>query len=163
MSSFKQLQVFKPTVKPGGQLVTESNLYWKDFDFPTVINEYGGINHLSVSSSRPHYVAATHASRVHLYDLETKTSVKSFSFSENAYSASFRQDSKLMCVGFESNHVKIYPLFDEQQKDISADLDVVGDEEVTAGAATTAKPKKRPLRKFDDHLGYHICFVSYMK
>lgn len=62
MSTFKQLQMFKSS-KPG-QAVTESSLYWKEFDFPTVINEYGGINNISVSATRPYYVAATHASRV---------------------------------------------------------------------------------------------------
>lgn len=80
--------------------------------------------------------------------MASKSSIKSYSFSENVYSASFRSDAKLMCVGFESNHVKVYPLFDEQQKDV--DLDAV-DESGESGVTT--KPKKRPLRKFDDHLG----------
>lgn len=85
--------------------------------------------------------------KVHIYDLETKSSVKSYSFSENVYSASFRSDGKLMCVGFDSNHVKVYPLFDEQQKDV--DLENIDEAENTSAS----KPKKRPLRKFDDHLG----------
>lgn len=84
---------------------------------------------------------------MHIYDLATKSSVKSYSFSENVYCASFRADSKLMCVGFESNHVKVYPLFDEQQKDV--DLENLDEGESNTGG----KPKKRPLRKFDDHLG----------
>lgn len=91
--------------------------------------------------------------QVHIYDLNTKTSIKSYSFSENVYSASFRDDGKLMCLGFENNNVKVYPLFDEKD----ADLVDAGDEmsEVAAGAS---KPKKRPLRKFDDHLGpVHVC------
>lgn len=87
---------------------------------------------------------------MHIYDLETKSSIKSYSFSENVYSASFRSDAKLMCVGFESNNAKVYPLFDEQQKD--ADLENLDEGEAT----TTSKPKKRPLRKFDDHLGLEI-------
>lgn len=150
MSSFKQVQALKPT--KGAQAVSEQTLYWKDFEFPTVINEYGGINHISVSSVKPYYVAATHASRVHIYDLATKSSVKSYSFSENVFSASFRSDAKLMCVGFESNHVKVYPLFDEQQKDV--DLEMLDETGAGAeGGGATAKPKKRPLRKFDDHLG----------
>jgi len=78
---------------------------------------------------------------VHLYDSLTKTSIKSFSFSENAYSASFRSDGKLMCIGFESNCAKVYPLLEDQQKE---------DLEESDG---TNKPKKRPLRKFEDHLG----------
>lgn len=93
---------------------------------------------------------------MHIYDLASKSAVKSFSFSENVFSASFRMDAKLMCVGFESNHVKVYPLFDEQQKD--ADLDMV-EGEGGENNNTTSKPKKRPLRKFDDHLGYDHDFI----
>ena len=62
MSSFKQLQVFK--APKAGQVVSENTQYWKEFEFPTVINEYGGINNISVSAVKPFYVAATHASRV---------------------------------------------------------------------------------------------------
>jgi hypothetical protein len=63
MSSFKQVQVLKQP-KPG-QILSDSALYWKNYEFPTVINEYGGINHISVSSAKPNYIAATHASRVY--------------------------------------------------------------------------------------------------
>jgi U3 small nucleolar RNA-associated protein 15 len=147
MSSFKQIQIFKQP-KPG-QILSDSALYWKDYEFPTVINEYGGINHICASQVKPFYVAATHASRVHIYDSSTKTSIKSFSFSENAYSANFRDDGKLMCIGFESNCAKVYPLLEDQKMD-----QFDADESVT----TTSKPTKRPLRKFEDHLGpVHVC------
>lgn len=62
MSSFKQIQILKQP-KPG-QVLTDSASYWKDYEFPTVINEYGGINHIDVSPLKPNYVVATHASRV---------------------------------------------------------------------------------------------------
>lgn len=62
MSSFKQTQILKQP-KPG-QILNESAQYWKDFEFPTVINEYGGINQIDVSKVKPNYVVATHASRV---------------------------------------------------------------------------------------------------
>ena len=72
--------------------------------------------------------------------------MKSFSFSENAYSANFRDDGKLMCIGFESNCAKVYPLLEDQNKD---QLDI---DETESSAVN--KPKKRPLRKFEDHLGW---------
>ena len=50
-----------------------------------------------------------------------------------------------MCVGFETNNVKIYPIMEEQQKEL--------DLEEMENSTTASKPKKRPLRKFDDHLG----------
>ena len=62
MSQFKQIQVLK-TPKPG-QVLSDSALYWKNFEFPTMINEYGGINHIDVSNLKPNFIAATHASRV---------------------------------------------------------------------------------------------------
>ena len=69
--------------------------------------------------------------------------MKSFSFSENVYSASFRDDGKLMCAGFESNNARVYPLFGEDTVQDMNDAD--------SNAAT--KIKKTPLRKFEDHLG----------
>jgi hypothetical protein len=99
---------------------------------------------------KPNFVAATHGSRIHIYDSQNKVSIKNFTFSENAYSASFRDDGKLMCVGFESNNAKVYPLLDDQSVENSQFNE--GEE----GANTESggsKPKKRPLRKFEDHLG----------
>lgn len=151
MSSYKQVQVLKQT--KSGQAVSDTTLYWKNFEFPTVINEYGGINHIHVSPVKPYYIAATHAARVHIYDAKSKSSIKSFSFSENVYSASFRDDGKLLCMGFENNHVKVFPLFDEQPKE---QMEIVDDS--NEQVSTSGKPKKRPLRRFDDHLGpVHVC------
>jgi hypothetical protein len=96
-----------------------------------------------VSEIKPNYVAVTDTSRVHIYDSAKHVSIKNFSFSENAYSANFRSDGKLMCVGFENKSVKIFPLFDDNQAFQDYDEEVTG----------IAKPKKRPLRKFDDHSG----------
>lgn len=50
-----------------------------------------------------------------------------------------------MCVGFDTNHAKVYPIMEDQQKEM--------DLEDTDGTSSASKPKKRPLRKFDDHLG----------
>lgn len=145
MSSYKQVQVLKQP-KPG-QVVTDSSLYWKDYEFPTVINEYGGINHINVSDSKPHNIIATHASRINIYDSRTNSSVKTFSFTENAYSASFRHDGSLVCIGFEDNNAKVFPL-----------IDAANFEKTDENEAPAMKAKKRPLRKFDDHLGpVHVC------
>ena len=81
--------------------------------------------------------------QVHIYDRITKSSIKNFSFNENAYGANFRSDGKLMCIGFANNSVKIFPLIDETAQDFLDSED----------APSVAKPKKRPLRKFDDHSG----------
>ena len=51
-----------------------------------------------------------------------------------------------MCIGFESNCAKVYPLLEDQSKD---QLDMDMDE---ANTSASSKPKKRPLRKFEDHL-----------
>jgi hypothetical protein len=48
-----------------------------------------------------------------------------------------------MCIGFANNSVKIFPLIDETAQDFLDSED----------ALSVAKPKKRPLRKFDDHSG----------
>jgi hypothetical protein len=51
-------------------------------------------------------------------------------------------------MGFENNHVKVFPLFDETQSREYLEVDEGGEQGTTSG-----KPKKRPLRKFEDHLG----------
>lgn len=146
MSNFKQLQVLK--VPKIGKATNEENLYWKDFDFPTIINEYGGINNISISETKPHYVAVTNTSRVNIYDSEKLTSIKNFSFSENAYSANFRSDGRLLCVGFDKNNVKVYPFLENDNFDLSLETE----------ESVSTNPKKRPLRKFDDHNGpVHVC------
>jgi len=76
--------------------------------------------------------------------MNRKEAIKNFSFSENVYSASFRDDGKLMCVGFETNNVKVYPLLEDQSHET---------EMMDESSNASTKPKKRPLRKFDDHLG----------
>ncbi len=51
--------------------IKQTNLLY--LKFPTVINEYGGINHLDVSNSKPHQIIATHASRVSSQNFVTST------------------------------------------------------------------------------------------
>ena len=80
--------------------------------------------------------------KINIYDTQTKSSIKTFSFTENAYSASFRNDGSLVCIGFEDNNAKVFPLIDATNMEIT-------DENESA----TMKAKKRPLRKFSDHLG----------
>ena len=82
---------------------------------------------------------------MHIYDSQTKSAVKNFSFTENVYSATFRNDGNLICLGFEDNNAKVFPLLDAQNKE----FDQIDDTETNSAAA---KAKKRPLRKFDDHL-----------
>ena len=48
-----------------------------------------------------------------------------------------------MCIGFANNAVKVFPLIDDTAQDFQ-ELE----------ESSVAKPKKRPLRKFDDHSGY---------
>lgn len=134
---------------------------------------------MNVTQQKPYYIAATHASRVfwftffsllfvlilnnlisfkvHIYENETKKVLKSFSFSENAYSASFRDDGKLMCIGFESNNVKVYPLLLSDQKQDQELIEEMDDDESNNTGSAANVPKKRALRTFSDHLGYaHI-------
>lgn len=47
-----------------------------------------------------------------------------------------------MCIGFANNSVKIFPLIDDTVQDFQE-----------PEGASVVKPKKRPLRKFDDHSG----------
>lgn len=155
MSSFKQIQILKQPKQ--SQTLTDAVLYWKDYQFPTVINEYGGINCIKVTSQKPYYIAATHASRVHIYENESKRVLKSFNFSENAYSASFRDDGKMMCIGFESNNCKVYPLLNDQKQDqdLIDEMDEANENKMSNGGdgQSSNVPKKRALRTFDDHLG----------
>ena len=94
--------------------------------------------------------------KVHIYTSETKQVLKSFNFSENVHSANFRDDGKMMCVGFDSNCVKVYPLLSDQKgvQDQFDGTDQAGDDDGDDKTASGANvPKKRALRTFDGHLG----------
>jgi U3 small nucleolar RNA-associated protein 15 len=63
------------------------------------------------------------------------------------YGANFRSDGKLLCIGFEHNSVKVFPLFDDSPNELLEDTE-----------SRASKPKKRPLRKFEEHNGpVHVC------
>jgi hypothetical protein len=79
--------------------------------------------------------------------------LKNFSFSENAYCASFRDDGKLMCIGFESNNVKVYPLLLSDQKQDQELIEEMDDDDNNNTGSAANVPKKRALRTFSDHLG----------
>ena len=94
---------------------------------------------------------------MHIYENESKRVLKSFNFSENAYSASFRDDGKMMCIGFESNNCKVYPLLNDQKQDqdLIDEMDEANENKMSNGGdgQSSNVPKKRALRTFDDHLG----------
>ena len=50
----------------------------------------------------------------------------------------------MICIGFEENNVKVFPMIE------TSNFEQPDDPESSTAAA---KAKKRPLRKFDDHLG----------
>jgi len=83
--------------------------YWRNFQFPVTIKEYGAVTHVSFQPGKPNYFAVSASSRVQLYDPTTDQTVKTFSrFHDTVYSANFRSDGKLLITGNEDAQLRLF-------------------------------------------------------
>ncbi|CAH3163190.1 unnamed protein product [Porites lobata] len=88
---------------------TVDSKYWKKLSFPTVIKEYGAVNHVDICLTSPHDIVATSSSRVQIYSSSTHQVIKSFSrFKGGVFSGSFRRDGKLIITGEANGHVQLF-------------------------------------------------------
>ncbi len=75
------------------------------------VKEYGAIDRISISPVEPNYFAITSSSQVLIYDPVIKDVYKTIRrFKDNPYSAKFRRDGKLLCVGTTEGQVQIFDI-----------------------------------------------------
>ncbi|KAJ1645306.1 U3 small nucleolar RNA-associated protein [Coemansia asiatica] len=83
--------------------------YWKKFESPVLVKEYGMVTSLEFSPVKPHDLVATASTRLQLYNGRTGQLKKSITrFNSPAHSGSFRSDGKLLVAGDESNLVQVF-------------------------------------------------------
>lgn len=88
---------------------TSDSRYWKKLSSPIIVKEYGAINHVEFSRSKPHDFVATSSSRIQIYSSSTHQVKKSFSkFKNKVYCGSFRNDGKLVIAGGEDGSVQLF-------------------------------------------------------
>lgn len=106
-SNFKKLQP-KPHPKPLKSQTKEES-FWSKFRFPILLKQYAAVTSINFSPSAPFNFAVTSSSRVLLFDHETNENRFTLSrFKGVAYGATYRQDGKLIIVGGEIPHLKLF-------------------------------------------------------
>ncbi|ORY94368.1 WD40-repeat-containing domain protein [Syncephalastrum racemosum] len=88
---------------------TPEGKYWKKFKSPILIKEYGAVSSVYFSPVAPYDFAIASSTRVQIYSSKTHQPKKTISrFKDIAYSASFRQDGKLVVAGDETGLVQVF-------------------------------------------------------
>nr|XP_054755792.1 U3 small nucleolar RNA-associated protein 15 homolog [Lytechinus pictus] len=106
---------YKPTAvkrlpRAKGQPSKEA-LFWKNFEFPVTVKEYGAVTDIDFSPVEPYNFAVSSSTRVQIYNPLTNQIERSLSrFKGVAYGASYRQDGKLMVAGGDESFVRLFDL-----------------------------------------------------
>ncbi|KAI8319199.1 WD40 repeat-like protein [Martensiomyces pterosporus] len=83
--------------------------YWRKFQSPVLVKEYGMVTSLDFSPVKPHDLVVTASTRLQVYNGRTSQLKKSVTrFSSPAHSGSFRSDGKLLVAGDDSNLVQVF-------------------------------------------------------
>ncbi|KAJ3125727.1 snoRNA-binding rRNA-processing protein [Nowakowskiella sp. JEL0407] len=83
--------------------------HWKKFKSPVYLKEHSSITHVCFSPAKPYDFAVTSSSRVQLYNSKTNAVKRTITrFKDTAYSASFRDDGKLIVAGDGTGLVQIF-------------------------------------------------------
>ncbi|KAJ2456061.1 U3 small nucleolar RNA-associated protein [Coemansia sp. RSA 2336] len=83
--------------------------YWKRFQSPVLVKEYGMVTSLEFSPVKPYDLLVTAAMRLQVYNGRTSQLKKSITrFNGQARSGSFRSDGKLVVAGDDSNLIQIF-------------------------------------------------------
>ncbi|GAV03211.1 hypothetical protein RvY_13670 [Ramazzottius varieornatus] len=107
MASFKPIQ--RKTLPRLKGDPTPDDQYWRNFDFPVTVKEYGPVQSVCFSRTKPHLFAVTTSAKVQVFNPRLLDTIKTFSrFKEAAYGAEFRSDGKLLAVGGEEGFVRIF-------------------------------------------------------
>lgn len=92
-----------------GTKSTSENKYWRNYEFPVSVKDYGPIDYLDFSPNFPYYFAASCSSRIQIYNPITNDVCRSLSrFKQTAYGGSFRHDGQLLAAGGDDGNVQLY-------------------------------------------------------
>lgn len=91
------------------QQTTPEQRYWRQYSSAQLVKEHNSVTHIAFNPVHPHDFAVTSSTRVQLFSSRTRQVIKTFSrFKDVVYSASFRNDGKLLCAGDATGLVSVY-------------------------------------------------------
>ncbi|XP_037079662.1 LOW QUALITY PROTEIN: U3 small nucleolar RNA-associated protein 15 homolog [Pollicipes pollicipes] len=91
-----------------GTGLTPDNIYWKNFQFPVTIQEFGSADFVDFSADGE-YFAVTASAKVKIYSSDSNDVSKGLSkFSKTAFGGKFRKDGRLLCAGSEDTSVRVF-------------------------------------------------------
>ncbi|QLL30582.1 hypothetical protein HG536_0A04000 [Torulaspora globosa] len=91
------------------QQTTPEQRYWRQYSSAQLVKEHNSVTHISFNPQHPHDFAVTSSTRVQIFSSSTRQVIKTFSrFKDIVYSASFRNDGKLLCAGDATGLVSVY-------------------------------------------------------
>lgn len=91
------------------QQTTPEQRYWRTYSSTQLVKEHNSVTHLAFNPQHPHDFAVTSSTRVQIFSSRTRQVIKTFSrFKDVVYSASFRNDGKLLCAGDATGLVSVY-------------------------------------------------------
>ncbi|XP_022110346.1 U3 small nucleolar RNA-associated protein 15 homolog [Acanthaster planci] len=106
-SDYKKVVV--RTVPRGDAEVSKETQFWKNFEFPVTVKEFGAVTCVDFNPQKPHQFAVTSSTRVQIFDPLTNQVEKTLSrFQDVAYSATYRADGKLLVAGGEEKSIRLF-------------------------------------------------------
>lgn len=106
-SSRQRITTSKAPVLP--QQTTPEQRYWRQYSSAQLVKEHNSVTHIAFNPQHPHDFAVTSSTRVQIFSSRTRQVIKTFSrFKDVVYSASFRNDGKLLCAGDATGLVSVY-------------------------------------------------------
>ncbi|CCH62782.1 hypothetical protein TBLA_0I01220 [Henningerozyma blattae CBS 6284] len=106
-SSRPRIVTSKAPILP--QQTTPEQRYWRQYSSAQLVKEHNSVTHLAFNPQHPYDFAVTSSTRVQIFSSRTRQVVKTFSrFKDVVYSASFRNDGKLLVAGDATGLVSVY-------------------------------------------------------
>lgn len=106
-SSRQRIVTSKAPLLP--QQTTPEQRYWRQYSSAQLVKEHNSVTHIAFNPQHPHDFAVTSSTRVQIFSSRTRQVIKTFSrFKDIVYSASFRNDGKLLCAGDATGLVSVY-------------------------------------------------------
>lgn len=91
------------------QQTTPEQRYWRQYASAQLVKEHNSVTHIAFNPQHPHDFAVTSSTRLQIFSSRTRQVIKTFSrFKDVVYSASFRNDGKLLCAGDATGLVSVY-------------------------------------------------------
>ncbi|CCF55507.1 hypothetical protein KAFR_0A00690 [Kazachstania africana CBS 2517] len=94
------------------QQTTPEQRYWRQYSHAQLVKEHNSVTHIAFNPKSPFDFAVTSSTRVQIFSSKTRQVVKTFSrFKDVVYSASFRNDGKLLVAGDATGLVSVYDAY----------------------------------------------------